>query len=94
MIALSTDGNLRWQMEIGSALTEKGKMTMTTDEFSEWLADEMERTHMSRIKLANAAGITQVTVMHYLYADRSPNLEYVDRILKVFGKKIAIVDRD
>lgn len=66
---------------------------MDGEAFAEWLADEIDKSKLTRNELADRSGVSVVTIRHYLYKMRSPTLLYMTLLLDAFGKKLVIVDK-
>lgn len=56
--------------------------------FIKRLMELMENTDMTQIELANKIGTTNVTISRYMSGERSPRIEIVAEIAKVFNVSI------
>lgn len=65
---------------------------MDTEEFGEWLLDEMEKRHINCNQLARMTGLTHVTIANYITFTRSPTFASLKLILNAFDKHVEIKD--
>lgn len=61
-------------------------------DFGQWLDEQLKRTGMTRKELAKRAGVSVPIIRYYITGERTPRLDSLQVILKVFGKKIDITD--
>ena len=62
--------------------------------FSKWLKEELKEVKMPQMELAIETNMCQSQISHYITGKITPNLETVEKILAVFGKKLVVVDND
>jgi transcriptional regulator with XRE-family HTH domain len=57
---------------------------------SKIIKEERAKQGLSAMKLANMAGVTDVTIFNYEKEKRNPTLEHTDKILKALGVSLII----
>lgn len=65
---------------------------MDTEEFGEWLLDEMEKRHLNCHQMSKMTGLSPVTLANYITFTRSPTFASLKLILDAFGKHVEIKD--
>lgn len=61
-------------------------------DFGEWLAEQLKQAGMTRKELAKRAGVSVPIIRYYIKGERTPRLDTLQVILKVFNKRIEITD--
>ena len=71
--------------------TERGGL-VDSEQFGEWLVDEMAKRKLNCNQLAKLTGLSPVTIGFYITQTRSPTFGTLKILLDAFDKHIEIVD--
>jgi len=66
---------------------------VTSESIGKWLKRERHKRGWTMDELARDAGLSKSTVVRLETTDNTPSMFTIEQIVKVFGKRIAIIDK-